>query len=227
RSDMFTYACSNMMMRGDGKSNIYLGDSLSQANRNEVKKHEPTVGFLNPPYSTGVPELEFVYYNLDCLEKERCCVAIVPLNCVTAKTGKDHEWKEKLLVENTLEAVFSMPDAIFNPSVSTVTAIIVFKPNVQHPKDYETYFGYWKDDGFLKVKHLGRVDFYGKWKAIKNDWIYNYRNKKEVKGQSIKKIVTADDEWCAEAYMETDYSLLKKEDFETEIKKYVLFKELG
>lgn len=226
RSDMFTYACSNMMMRGDGKSNIYFGDSLSPANRAEIKKHKPTVGFLNPPYSTGVPELEYVYYNLDCIEKEHTCVGIIPMNCVTAQTGKDYEWKNKLLEEHTLEAVFSMSHELFNPASSTVTAIVVFKAHVPHPKDRETYFGYWKDDGFIKIKHLGRVDFHGKWQSIKNDWIYNYRNKKEIKGQSIKKIVSADDEWCAEAYMETDYSLLKREDFESEIKKYVLFKEM-
>jgi len=61
RSDMFTYACSNMMMRGDGKSNIHLGDSLSPTMKNKIKEHKPTVGFLNPPYSTSVSELEFIY----------------------------------------------------------------------------------------------------------------------------------------------------------------------
>lgn len=226
RSDMFTYACSNMMMRGDGKSNIYLGDSLSPAARAEIKTLKPTIGFLNPPYSTGVPELEFVYYNLDCLEKGRC-VAIVPLNCVNAQTGKDYDWKRKLLEEHTLEAVFSMPNEIFNPASSTITAVVVFKAHVPHPKDYETYFGYWKDDGFIKVKHLGRIDYYEKWKKIKTEWIYNFRNRKEIKEQSIKKCVSAKDEWCAEAYMETDYSQLRKEDFESEIKKYILFKEMS
>jgi len=226
RSDMFTYACSNMIMRGDGKSNIYHADSLSSDQRNIIRELKPTVGFLNPPYSTGVSELEFVYSNLDCLQNG-VCVGIVPLNCVTDQTGKDYEWKKKLLEKHTLEGVFSMPDELFNPSSSTVTAIIVLKANIPHPKDYETYFGYWKDDGFIKRKQLGRVDYFGKWKRIKADWIYNYRNKKEVKGQSIKRCVSAEDEWCAEAYMETDYTLLKKEDFESEIKKYVLFKEMS
>jgi type I restriction-modification system DNA methylase subunit len=226
RSDMFAYACSNMIMRGDGKSNIYYADSLSSGQVNKMRTLKPTVGFLNPPYSTGVSELEFVYSNLECLQ-DGTCVAIVPLNCVTDRTGKDYEWKKKLLEKHTLEAVFSMPDQLFNPSSSMVTAIIVLKANIPHPKNYETYFGYWKDDGFIKVKHLGRVDHYGKWKAIKADWIYNYRNKKEVKGQSIKRCVSADDEWCAEAYMETDYAQLKREDFEPEMKKYVLFEEMS
>jgi type I restriction-modification system DNA methylase subunit len=228
RSDMFTYSCSNMMMRGDGKSNIHLADSLSQSTRSEIKTHKPTVGFLNPPFSTGVPELEFVYYNLDCIEENKGrCVAIVPLNCVNAQKGKDYDWKVKLLEKHTLIAVFSMPNELFNPASSTITAIVVFKAHIPHPSDYETYFGYWKDDGFIKIKHLGRIDYFEKWKSIKSDWIYNYRNGKEIKRQSIKKCVTAKDEWCAEAYLETDYSQLKKEDFESEIKKYVLFKEMS
>ncbi len=227
RSDMFTYACSNMMMRGDGKSNIYLGNSLTQTMKNKIKEYNPTVGFLNPPYSTGVSELEFIYSNLECLENKGVCVAIVPINCVLSQSGKDYEWKVKLLEKHTLKAVFSMPDELFNPSSSTVTAIVVFSAHVKHPSDYETYFGYWKDDGFIKVKHLGRVDYHAKWNQIKRNWIYNYHNQKEIEEQSIKKHVTAEDEWCAEAYMETDYSTLRREDFIDELKKYVTFETLN
>lgn len=227
RSDMFTYACSNMMMRGDGKSNIYLGNSLTQTIKNKIKEYKPTIGFLNPPYSTGISELEFVYSNLECLENRGLCVAIVPINSVLSQTGKDYDWKVKLLEKHTLEAVFSMPDELFNPASSSVTAIVVFSAHVSHPQNYETYFGYWKDDGFIKIKHLGRVDYYQKWSKIKNYWIDNYRNKRGIEEHSVKKHVTADDEWCAEAYMETDYSRLTEKDFEIEIKKYVLFKELS
>lgn len=212
RSDMFTYACSNMMMRGDGRSNIYLGDSLSQIVRGDIKKHNPTVGFLNPPYSTRVTELEFIYYNLDCLVKNGKCVAIIPISCVLAQSGKELDWKKKLMEKHTLEAVFSMPDELFNPAASVVPAIVVFKAHIPHPSDYETYFGYWKDDGFMKVKHLGRVDFHNKWKAIESEWIYNYKNKKEIKEHSVKKHVNADDEWCVEAYLETDYSKITEDD---------------
>ncbi|EIE0063899.1 hypothetical protein OS288_004841 [Salmonella enterica] len=37
------------------------------------------------------------------------------------------------------------------------------------------------------------------------------------------KEVTASDEWCAEAYMETDYSTLTKADFELVVKNYAIF----
>lgn len=223
RSDMFTYACSNMMMRGDGKSNIYLGDSLSQSIKNKIKEYKPTIGFLNPPYATRVSELEFVYHNLYCLEKNGVCVAIMPISCVLAKSGKEYDWKIKLLENHTLEAVFSMPDELFNPCSNTVTAIVVFKAHIPHPKDYETYFGYWKDDGFVKMKNLGRVDHFGKWKKIKDDWIFNYRNKKEIEGQSIKKAVSVGDEWCVEIYMKTDYSVLNERYFEGLILNYLSY----
>ncbi|OGH06509.1 MAG: hypothetical protein A2W22_06070 [Candidatus Levybacteria bacterium RBG_16_35_11] len=226
RSDMFTYACSNMMMRGDGKSNIFLGDSLSLSIKAEVKKHNPTIGFLNPPYAKSVSELEFIYQNLECLEKNGTCVAIIPMNCILAQSGKDYDWKKKLLEKHTLKAVFSMPTDLFYP-IGTVTSIVVFKAHVPHPSGYETYFGYWKDDGFIKVKNLGRIDFYGKWGQIKQNWIYNYRNKKEIEGHSIKRVVIPEDEWCAEAYMETDYSQLTEEDFKKTLKEFVAFKFLN
>lgn len=225
RPDMFTYACSNMMMRGDGKSNIFRGDSLSETSKKIIKKQKPTVGFLNPPYSTGVSELEFVHSNLDCLEsKGSRCVAIVPLNSILDDSGKNYEWKKKLLEKHTLVAVFSMPVEVFSPIVGIVTAIVVFKAHTPHTDDYETYFGYWRDDGFVKRKKVGRIDKDGKWESIKENWLYNFKNKKEVEGQSLMKHVTAKDEWCAEAYMETDYSKITKEDYLKSVKEYVIHK---
>jgi len=41
------------------------------------------------------------------------------------------------------------------------------------------------------------------------------------------KYVTHEDEWCAEAYMETDYSQLTRDDFEKVVKEYAVFKILG
>ncbi len=49
RADMFTYACSNMTFRGDGRSNIYHGDCF-QKEAEIITNHQATVSFLNPPY---------------------------------------------------------------------------------------------------------------------------------------------------------------------------------
>lgn len=63
--------------------------------------------------------------------------------------------------------------------------------------------------------------------GIKSEWIYNYRNKKEVGGQSIKRHVKPEDEWCAEKYMKTDYSKIEKNDFERKLKEYLVYKLLN
>jgi hypothetical protein len=101
---------------------------------------------------------------------------------------------------------------------------MVFRAKVPHNPQKEAWFGYWKDDGFVKTKHEGRVDKFGKWQIIKKRWLDNYRNRRAVPGESILQKVSADHEWCAEAYMETEYTSLKPEDFEKEMKKYVIFR---
>ena len=52
----------------------------------------------------------------------------------------------------------------------------------------------------------------------------SYINNDEVSGLSVKKEVKACDEWCAEAYMETDYSTLTEVDFMQKVNNYIAFK---
>ena len=69
RTDMFTFACSNMMMSGDGKSHIYQGDSFAADVIAMVKSLKPTVAMLNPPYDVGEDgQLEFIENVLACLQ---------------------------------------------------------------------------------------------------------------------------------------------------------------
>ncbi|MBL0145392.1 MAG: hypothetical protein IPP48_06175 [Chitinophagaceae bacterium] len=120
-----------------------------------------------------------------------------------------------------------MPDELFfNSNVGVVSCIMVFTAHKAHPKNKETYFGYWKDDGFVKRKIKGRYDALNKWQSVKEKWIESYINKKSIAGMSVMKSVTADDEWCAEAYMETDYNSLNEIDFIKTIKDFVFTNEL-
>ncbi len=106
-----------------------------------------------------------------------------------------------------------MPDELFfNSDVGVVSCIMVFTAHKPHPKNKETYFGYYKNDGFVKRKNKGRIDTYGKWDKIKEKWISYFMNKKSEDGFSINRVVSADEEWCVEAYMETDYSTLSVEE---------------
>lgn len=220
---MYCLAASNMAIHGDGQTHIYMDNGLDPKLVKKIKLgitdektgiiYRPNIGFLNPPYKADkkkdAEELEFVKWNLEALVPGGKCVAIVPMQCAIAgeKKKKIYALKKELLSKHTLEAVFSMPDELFyNSDKSVVTCIMVFRAHIPHPKGQKTFFGYFKDDGFEKRKKLGRIDVHGRWNKIKEEWLSLYRNGDEVSGKSIKHYVTAKDEWCAEAYMETDYS---------------------
>lgn len=232
QAHIFALAVSNMYIHQDGKTNIMNGSCFEDAIIKEVKAKKPTVGFLNPPYKgdkkTDTDEFEFILNNLDCLVDGGTCVAIVPMQTALATNGKILEFKKQLLSKHTLEAVLSMPDELFfNSKVGVVSCIMVFTAHKPHDKNVETYFGYYKNDGFEKRKNIGRTDIYGKWEEIKEKWVNYYKRRKEEAGFSIKHFVNAEMEWCAEAYLETDYSDLCDSDFITELKKYSAFKVLN
>ncbi|MEG1160325.1 MAG: N-6 DNA methylase, partial [Acidaminococcaceae bacterium] len=83
----------------------------------------------------------------------------------------------------------------------------------------ETWFGYWRDDGFMLNKGKRVERSLGAWNEIKQEWLSMFRRRSEIKGKSCLQEVTYRDEWLAEAYMETDYSLLTQEHFEKEVRK--------
>jgi type I restriction enzyme M protein len=231
QAHIFALTISNMYIHQDGKTNIIKGDCFDNEIINKIKSIRPTIGLLNPPYKADkkndTEELEFVLNNLDCLNEGGICVVIVPMQCALAQSGKVFELKKKLLESHTLEAVLSMPDELFfNSDVGVVSCVMIFTAHKPHQANKETYFGYYKDDGFVKRKIQGRFDAFGKWESIKEKWVTSFINKQNKAGFSINKIVTAKDEWCAEAYMETDYTKLIKDDFVTILKDYVFFNEL-
>ncbi|MEK6886075.1 MAG: N-6 DNA methylase [Nanoarchaeota archaeon] len=222
RPSMFTYACSNMMMRGDGKSNIYCGDCFSLEN-SVMKNHKPNIAFLNPPYDVGnAGQMRFIEHALKVVEPQNgIVVAIVQMSCAFKNEKELIAIKKRILEKNRLIASLSMPDDLFYP-IGVITTIMVFKAGEKNEKK-KTWFGYFKDDGFEKRKHRGRIDARSKWLEIKDKWIRAYNNLDEVPGISIKAEVTEEEEWCAEAYMKTDYSVLSEKNFENKMRDYVAF----
>jgi len=229
RSDMYTFACSNMRFRGDGKSNLYNGDCFNHETIIR-ENHGPTVAFLNPPYGKTVSsarQMEFVEHALKSINStaDGRVIAIVQMSCAIKDDKELKAVKERILKKHHLKAVLSMPDDLFYP-VGVVTCIMIFeanKPNVGR----KTWFGYFKDDGFEKRKGFGRIDARNQYSAIKKRWLNAYRNLDEIPGISVRKEVTAADEWCAEAYMTTDYSGLSDDAFVDTMRKYLAFRVLS
>ncbi len=228
QAHIFALSVSNMYIHQDGKTNITNGSCFEAETIDHAKKQQPTIGFLNPPYKADkkadVDELNFIFNNLECLCEGGTCIAIVPMQCALAQKGKIFELKKKLLEQHTLEAVLSMPDELFfNSKVNVVSCIMIFTAHKPHSQHKKTYFGYYKNDGFVKRKTKGRIDVLGNWQSIQKKWVKHFINRETEEGLSVNQIVSNQDEWCAEAYMQTDYSHLNPQNFEDTILKYVTF----
>ncbi|WP_453984342.1 HsdM family class I SAM-dependent methyltransferase [Brevibacterium casei] len=219
---MYALGASNMILRGDGKANLYQGSCFDTAIQTAAKQHKANIGMINPPYAKtkeDLHELRFVEQMLDCLVQGGTGIAIVPVSCATSPSIH----KKNLLKKHTLEAVMSMPPEIFYP-VGVITCIMIFTSGVPHDKaDRKTWFGYWRDDTFVKVKNLGRVDRNQTWPETRDHWVEMYRNREVDPGEAVMQRVSADDEWVAEAYMETDYSRFDLVDFERVLLDYAVF----
>ena len=235
---VYGLSTTNMLIHSDGNSNIKnkscfdLGDWIEESGANLV--------LMNPPYnaskkhvtkefakkygsSSTDPSKGFFYVNFVANHiKQGKLITLLPMSCAIKTDGIIKEFKEKMLENNTLEAVFSFPSEMFYPGASAVACCMVFDLGRPHTKDDETFFGYYKEDGFEKRKGVGRIDIKG-WKEIEKEWLYLYEHKLTKVGMSVTKHVTAEDEWCAEAYMETDYSTLTEEDFILKLRDYAAF----
>ncbi len=221
--DIYALSISNMIIHRDGKTSMYQGDCFRES-ENVKQKYSPSIGLLNPPYKTkGTPieELEFVLNNLDTLKEGGKCVALVPMTCVNETTGVAKEFKHTIIEKHTLEAVMSLPVDLFHGQTNVVTCAMVVTAHKPHPVGKKTWFGYWRDDGFVKVKNRGRIDKNHTWGSTKARWVNAYRNRELINKLSLAKEVNETDEWCAEAYMETDYSELSETDFVEVVKNYV------
>lgn len=225
--EIYTLLISNMIVHRDGRTNIMRDDCFNVSAKDVKEKFHPTVGLLNPPYKNkgkGIEELEFVLNNLSMLEKGGRCVAIMPISCVNDVSGKSYLLKKKILENHTLEAVLSLPEELFhNSNVNTVTCAVVLTAHVPHPENKKTWFGYCREDGFVKRKNKGRIDAYHTWQQVKEQWVSAYVNREVIPGFSLMQKVTAADEWCAEAYLTTDYGHLTEDDFLETVKNFYLF----
>jgi len=227
QSHIFALAVSNMYIHQDGKTNIINGSCFDDEITKAIKAKKPTIGLLNPPYKSDkkndTNELEFVLNNLDCLEQGGRCVAIVPMSTALAQKGTALELKKKLMEQHTLEAVLSMPDELFfNSNVGVVSCIMIFTAKKPHSKNYKTYFGRWKNDGFVKRKNKGRVEG-NNWSLIREKWLDSYRNRESIPGLSVTHLVSPEDEWCSEAYLRIDTHDISKRMFIDSALEYLSF----
>ena len=231
----FGLATTNMLIHDDGKSNIINASCFEKADW--IKEKNIDVILMNPPFNgQKVPNdcptdakntdqtkgFYFVKYVADTVGKGMLAT-ILPLQCAIGTDSKVAKYKKLMLENHTLKAVFSLPNDVFYPGAAVNVCVMLFELGVRHDPKENTFFGYYKEDGFIKKKNKGRVEKHN-WESTKDKWIKAFKNKEVIPGFSVLKNVNYDDEWLAEAYMETDYSQLNEKDFVKTIKDFLAFK---
>ena len=196
-------------------------------------KEDPTKGLVFIHYlSDVIAEMNKERENKNEPIKTVKLAVLLPVSAAIGTSAIIENEKIEMLKNNTLEAVFTLPNEIFYPGASACACCMLFTLGKPHKKAdgtvNETFFGYCKDDGFKKKKNLGRIEQFdennnSKWKVIENEWLYLFNNKKALDGKSSTAIVDGTSEWLCEAYMKTDYSKLTEQDFQQTLNDYLSY----
>ncbi|MCI8601400.1 MAG: N-6 DNA methylase [Oscillospiraceae bacterium] len=139
--NVYLLAVLNMILMGDGSSNMICGDSHKWNG-----SFDANVFLLNPPYSAPGKGLNFVLEALSCMHNGYAAVLIQE----NAGAGQGGEYPRRLLENNTLLASIHMPDKLFSGKASVQTAVYVFKVNQPHDPDGLVKFIDFTNDGYSR-----------------------------------------------------------------------------
>ena len=227
QSYMFTIATTNMILRGDGKSNLENQDFLRQNPSKLQLEKNCTVGMMNPPYSMGSKDNPSLYENnftehlLNSLVEGGRAIVIVPQSSFTGKTKEEKAIKKNILKHHTLEGVITLNKNTFY-GVGTNPCIAVFTAGIPHNPNKECKFINFEDDGYEVAKHIGLIETPSakdKKQRLLDVWFD--RIEAETKF-CVKTTVEASDEWLHSFYYFND-EIPTEEDFAKTVADYLTF----
>ena len=142
--NIYILAVLNMILMGDGSSNVFNGDShnfILDSNR-----FPANVFLLNPPYSANGKGFCFVEEALSQMTDGYACILIQD----SAGNGQGLPYTKRILQNNTLEASIKMPQGLFGNKASVSVYIFVFKVNRPHEEDDIVTFIDFSEDGYSR-----------------------------------------------------------------------------
>ncbi len=151
-SSVYMLAILNMILMGDGSSNILNKDSLRDFNGNygfgAIDKKFPADAFvLNPPYSAPGNGMIFVEKALSMMEKGYAAIIIQN----STGSGKAASYNKKILRHSTLLASIKMPLDLFVGKSNVQTYVYVFRVGEAHQNDDIVKFIDFSNDGYTRT----------------------------------------------------------------------------
>ena len=151
-SSVYMLAILNMILMGDGSSNILNKDSLTDFDGNygfgDTDSKFPADAFvLNPPYSANGNGMNFVERALSMMNKGYASIIIQN----SAGSGRAKDYCKRILEKHTLIASIKMPVDIFIGKSNVQTNVYVFKVNEKHHKDEIVKFIDFSNDGYTRT----------------------------------------------------------------------------
>jgi hypothetical protein len=151
-SSVYMLAILNMILMGDGSSNILNKNSLTDFDGKygfgKTNEKFPADAFvLNPPYSKPGNGMNFVEKALNMMNKGYAAIIIQN----SAGSGKAKEYNQRILQRHTLIASIKMPIDLFIGKSSVQTNVYVFKVNEKHHQDEMVKFIDFSNDGYTRT----------------------------------------------------------------------------
>ena len=141
--EVFILAVLNMILMGDGSSNMKNGDGHDC----ELGKNFPAnVFLLNPPYSAPGNGLIFVEEALSMMTSGYAAVLIQE----SSGSGMGNPYAKNILANNTLVASIHMSPKLFSGKAGVQTSIYLFEINKPHDKDNLVKFIDFSNDGYFR-----------------------------------------------------------------------------
>ena len=151
-SSVYMLAILNMILMGDGSSNILNIDSIKDFDGKygygkKDSKFPADAFILNPPYSALGNGMNFVEKALGMMNKGYAAIIIQN----SSGSGKAKDFNKRILEKHTLLASIKMPIDIFIGKSSVQTNVYVFKVNEKHHKDDIVKFIDFSNDGYTRT----------------------------------------------------------------------------
>lgn len=150
--NIYMLAILNMILMGDGSSNILNRDSLLDFDGHygfgDTSRSFPADAFvLNPPYSAAGNGMVFVERALSMMSHGYAAIIIQN----SAGSGKAVEYNKRILQHSTLLASIKMPLDLFIGKSNVQTYIYVFRVGEAHKSDDIVRFIDFSNDGYTRT----------------------------------------------------------------------------